>query len=58
MLTPDPTATPTLPITVNSPDPAIAEPRQMLRDMFRALARRRDLAWRLAVRDISAQYRT
>ena len=41
MPTSDTTATPTLPVTVNSPDSAIAEPRQMLRDMFRERAPRR-----------------
>jgi lipopolysaccharide transport system permease protein len=54
---PDVTTHPTLPITVNSPESAVTDPRQMLRDMLRDLARSRDLAWRLAVRDISAQYR-
>ncbi|WP_338115177.1 ABC transporter permease [Thiocapsa imhoffii] len=40
-----------------TPDSSVAKPREMLRDMFRDLARSGDLAWRLAVRDIQAQYR-
>ena len=46
-----------LPVTVYTPDSSLASPRQMLRDMVRDLLASRELAWRLAVRDISAQYR-
>jgi lipopolysaccharide transport system permease protein len=46
-----------LPVTVYTPDSALASPTQMLRDMFRDLLAGRELAWRLAVRDIRAQYR-
>jgi lipopolysaccharide transport system permease protein len=45
------------PITVYSPESQIRYPAKMLRDMFRDLFAGRELAWRLAVRDISAQYR-
>lgn len=36
---------------------SVANPRIMLVQMFRDLARSRDLGWRLAIRDIQAQYR-
>lgn len=44
-------------ITVYTPDSSLATPRMMVREMFHDLAVARELAWRLAVRDISAQYR-
>ena len=47
----------TLPVTIYTPDSSLASPRKMLRDMYRDLLASRELAWRLAVRDISAQYR-
>jgi len=47
----------TLKKTVYTPDSALASPAKMLREMFRDLVLCRELAWRLAVRDISAQYR-
>jgi lipopolysaccharide transport system permease protein len=43
--------------TIYTPDSSLASPSKMLRDMFRDLAAGRELAWRLAVRDIKAQYR-
>lgn len=46
-----------LPVTVYTPVSSLAIPKKMLRDMFRDLSASRELAWRLAVRDISAQYR-
>lgn len=46
-----------MPKTVYTPDSSLASPRKMLQDMFRDLAASRELAWRLAVRDINAQYR-
>lgn len=46
-----------LPLTVYSPESSLASPVKMLRDMFRDLASGRELAFRLAVRDIKAQYR-
>lgn len=46
-----------LPVTVYTPDSSLASPGKMLRDMARDLLASRELAWRLAVRDISAQYR-
>lgn len=44
-------------MTIYTPDSSLASPGQMLRDMFRDLLASRELAWRLTVRDISAQYR-
>lgn len=46
-----------MPLTVFTPESAIATPRRMFRDMARDLGESRELAWRLAVRDINAQYR-
>lgn len=43
--------------TIYTPDSSLASPAKMLRDMFRDLAVGKELAWHLAVRDISAQYR-
>jgi lipopolysaccharide transport system permease protein len=43
--------------TVYTPDSVLSDPRRMFRDMFRDLAASRELAWRLAVRDLRAQYR-
>ena len=43
--------------TVYTPASSLASPKKMLGDMFRDLRDSRELAWRLAVRDISAQYR-
>lgn len=43
--------------TVYTPKSSLASPKKMVRDMFRDLLDSRELAWRLAVRDISAQYR-
>jgi len=44
-------------VTIYTPDSSLASPVKMLRDMFCDLVASRELAWRLAVRDISAQYR-
>lgn len=44
-------------LTVYTPDSLLINPVVMARDMFRELLSCRELAWRLAVRDISAQYR-
>jgi lipopolysaccharide transport system permease protein len=46
-----------LPLTVYSPDSAVRRPGVLLRAMFADVVRSRELAWQLAVRDISAQYR-
>lgn len=43
--------------TIYTPDSSLASPRKMLREMFADLNTGRELAWRLAVRDIQAQYR-
>ncbi len=42
---------------VYTPDSSLSNPREMVRSMFRDLVGSRELAWRLAVRDIRAQYR-
>jgi lipopolysaccharide transport system permease protein len=44
-------------VTVYTPDSSLSNPLIMVREMFRDLAASRELAWRLAVRDIRAQYR-
>lgn len=44
-------------ITVYTPDSLLANPLRMVREMLRDLAASRELAWRLTVRDLSAQYR-
>lgn len=44
-------------LRVYTPDSSLANPRTMLRDMFRDLMAGRDLAWRLTVRDIMAGHR-
>ncbi|MFZ4801546.1 MAG: ABC transporter permease [Chlorobium sp.] len=44
-------------VTIYTPESLLANPRKMLREMFSDLAGGRELAWRLVVRDISAQYR-
>jgi lipopolysaccharide transport system permease protein len=44
-------------VTVYTPDSSLASPLSMVRAMFRDIFESRDLAWRLAVRDIRAQYR-
>ncbi len=43
--------------TIYTPDSSLASPGVMLREMFADLAAGRELAWRLAVRDIRGQYR-
>jgi len=44
-------------ITVYTPDSSLSTPLIMVREMFRDLFASRELAWRLAVRDLRAQYR-
>ncbi|MGA7593713.1 MAG: ABC transporter permease [Gallionella sp.] len=44
-------------ITIYTPDSLLANPLKMLREMLRDLIVSRELAWRLTVRDLSAQYR-
>lgn len=44
-------------VVVYTPDSSLASPWRMIRTMFRDLVASRSLAWRLAVRDVSAQYR-
>lgn len=46
-----------LPVIVHSPRSAVRRPGALIGAMFADLAASRSLAWRLAVRDISAQYR-
>lgn len=56
-MTTDQSANQDLKETVYSPESSLARPGKMLKDMFSDLWSGRELAWRLAVRDISAQYR-
>jgi lipopolysaccharide transport system permease protein len=44
-------------ITIYTPDSLLTNPFKMVREMLRDLAASRELAWRLMVRDLSAQYR-
>lgn len=46
-----------IPVTIYSPEPVIRQPFKLLHDMFSDLSNARQLAARLAIRDISAQYR-
>ena len=46
-----------LPTVVYTPQAILLDPRTLIKEMGRDLMKGRDLAWRLAVRDISAQYR-
>ncbi|QQS55654.1 MAG: ABC transporter permease [Candidatus Competibacteraceae bacterium] len=45
------------PVTVYTPDSSLRDPGRLIGEMFHDLWAGRELAWRLAVRDISAQYR-
>ena len=51
------TAAGSLPVRIYSPEPIIGHPVQLLRSMASDIVRGRELAWRLFVRDLSAQYR-
>ena len=44
-------------VTIYTPDSLLSNPLKMWQDMLSDLAASRQLAWRLAVRDLSAQYR-
>src|SRR5688572_11695476 len=44
-------------VRIYTPESSLSHPRIMLRDMFRDLIASRELAWRLAVRDITAGHR-
>lgn len=44
-------------VTIYTPDSSLAHPRMMVGEMFRDLFKGRELAWRLALRDIRSQYR-
>ena len=46
-----------LPVVVYTPESQLRRPGLLLRSMWRDLKASRELAWRLLVRDISAQYR-
>ena len=48
---------PSIQSTVYTPDSSLANPFVMAKDMLGDLWAGRELAWRLTVRDISAQYR-
>jgi lipopolysaccharide transport system permease protein len=44
-------------VRIYTPQSAVRNPGRLLAEMFRDLARSRELAWRLFVRDVSARYR-
>jgi len=44
-------------VTIYTPESMLSNPLKMLREMLRDLIDSRELAWRLMVRDLSAQYR-
>lgn len=46
-----------LKVTIYTPKSSLSSPGKMIRDLFGDLIGSRELAWRLAIRDISAQYR-
>lgn len=46
-----------LPVRIYSPEPLLGHPVKLLRDLGRDLMAGRELAWRLFIRDLSAQYR-
>jgi homopolymeric O-antigen transport system permease protein len=46
------------PVTVYTPESPLRHPRTFVREMISDLGASRGLAWRLFVRDVSAQYRT
>lgn len=46
-----------LPVRVYTPEPLLAHPVRLLRDMGRDIMAGRELAWRLFIRDVSAMYR-
>jgi lipopolysaccharide transport system permease protein len=46
-----------LPITTYTPESPLKNPVRMLRALFRDVLASRELAWRLFIRDLSAQYR-
>lgn len=46
-----------LPVVVYTPESKLKHPAKLVREMYRDLLASRELAWRLMVRDISAQYR-
>ena len=46
-----------LPVRVYSPEPAIQHPAVLIKDLARDVMAGRELAWRLFVRDLKAQYR-
>jgi len=46
-----------LPVTIYTPASPVRNPGRLLSEMFRDLGASRELAWRLFIRDLSAQYR-
>lgn len=53
---PDPAAT-DLPVRIYSPEPLLGHPVTMFKAIFADIMAGRELAWRLFIRDLSAQYR-
>lgn len=48
---------PDLPVTIYTPESPVRHPVQATRDLFASIHAGRGLAWRLFIRDLSAQYR-
>lgn len=46
-----------LPVTIYTPESPLRNPARMFKDMYRDLLASRELAWRLFMRDLNAQYR-
>jgi len=46
-----------LPVRIYSPEPLLGHPVTLVRNIFKDLQAGRELAWRLFIRDLSAQYR-
>src|SRR5215510_2076137 len=58
MLDPDAHPIVKYPLTVYTPESPLRDPSRFVRDMISDLRGSRELAWRLFVRDLRAQYRT
>lgn len=51
------TASADLPVRIYSPEPLLGHPVTLIKNIFKDLKAGRELAWRLFIRDLSAQYR-
>ena len=46
-----------LPVRIYSPEPLLGHPVTLIKNIIKDLLAGRELAWRLFIRDLSAQYR-